>query len=72
MALVRFGDKHIIQRGRRLVLPNSLLQNIGAQEGDHIELFFDTEEKAIVVKKSQTVPQGGRGQRSRRQGHNQT
>lgn len=66
MKLVSFGSTSV-QKGRRVRLGESLLQNLGIQEGDQVELFLDTEEEAIVVKKAQTAPQGKeRSRRARR------
>lgn len=52
--LPRFGVRSI-QRGRRIALDDELLQNLGIQEGDQVELFLDTEEEAIIIKKFQDL-----------------
>lgn len=52
--LVPFEDG-LIQKGRRIAIPDKLLQNVGLKEGDAVELFYDaggnSDEKAIVIKK---------------------
>jgi len=52
MKLVSFGVTSV-QKGRRISLDDSLLQNLSIKVGDQVEIFLDTEEEAIVVKKSQ-------------------
>ena len=52
MKKVSFG-KTSIQKGRRIILDDSLLQNLNIQEGDPVELFLDIKEEAILIKKSQ-------------------
>ncbi len=59
--LVSFGVRPI-QKGRRLALQNNLLQNLGVNEGDYVEVLFDSDEKAIVVRKPGTTNE--RAQRS--------
>ena len=54
MKLVSFGDA-IIQKLRRVTLDDSLLRNLGINEGDAVELFLDTEEEAIIIKKSRST-----------------
>ena len=48
---VSFGSR-IIQRLKRISLDYNLLDNLQVREGDTVDLYFDTEEKAIVIKKS--------------------
>ena len=60
MKLVSFGVTSV-QKGRRLTLDDSLLQNLGIKERDEVELFLDTEEEAIVIKKSQSSRSRGKG-----------
>jgi len=52
MARVSFGTKSI-QKLKRVSLNHSLLDNLDVREGDTVDLYFDTEEKAIIIKKSQ-------------------
>ena len=52
MARVSFGTKSI-QKLKRISLDHNLLGNLDVHEGDAVDLYFDTEEKAIVIKKSQ-------------------
>lgn len=52
MARVSFGTK-CIQKLKRVSLDHNLLDNLDVREGDAVDLYFDTEEKAIVIKKSQ-------------------
>lgn len=54
MKLISFGAASI-QKGRRIAIADNLLQNLGIKEGDLVELFLNTKEKAIVVKKSQNA-----------------
>ena len=51
MKKVSFGITSV-QKGRRIILDDSLLQNLGIREGDPVELFLDIREEAIIVKKS--------------------
>lgn len=51
MARVLFGTKSI-QKLKRVSLNHSLLENLDVREGDAVDLYFDTEEKAIIIKKS--------------------
>ena len=51
MARVSFGTKSI-QKMKRVSLNHSLLDNLNVSEGDAVDLYFDTEEKAIIIKKS--------------------
>lgn len=48
---VSFGSR-IIQRLKRISLDYNLLDNLQVREGDTVDLYFDTEEKTIVIKKS--------------------
>jgi bifunctional DNA-binding transcriptional regulator/antitoxin component of YhaV-PrlF toxin-antitoxin module len=41
-----------VQKGRRITLDGSLLQNLSIKEGDPVELFLDIKDEAIIVKKS--------------------
>ncbi len=74
--LVPFEDV-LIQQGRRIAISKKLLQNVGLQEGDAIELFYDAGdtpgEKAIVIKKSKDPGKvKPRGRRRTRQSTEQT
>jgi len=51
MARVSFGTR-FIQKLKRVSLDHNLLDNLDVREGDAVDLYFDTEEKAVVVKKS--------------------
>jgi len=51
MPRVSFGSR-VVQKLKRVSLNHNLLENIQVKEGDTIDLYFDTEEKAIVIKKS--------------------
>ena len=51
MKYVSFGFT-TVQKGRRIIIHDSLLQNLGIKEGDSLELFLNTKEKSIVVRKS--------------------
>ncbi len=51
MKKVSFGITSV-QKGRRIILDDSLLQNLDIKEGDPVELFLDIREEAIIVKKS--------------------
>lgn len=55
MKLVSFGVTSI-QKGRRISLDDSLLKNLSIKVGDQVEIFLDTEEEAVVVKKAQNPP----------------
>ncbi len=48
---VSFGSR-IVQKLKRVSLDHNLLDNLHVREGDTVDLYFDTEEKAIVIKKS--------------------
>jgi len=48
---VSFGSR-IVQKLKRISLDHNLLDNLQVREGDVVDLYFDTEEKAIVIKKS--------------------
>ena len=52
MKKVSFGITSV-QKGRRIILDDSLLQNLDIKEGDPVELFLDVKEEAILIKKSQ-------------------
>ena len=54
MKKVSFGITSV-QKGRRIILDDSLLQNLNIKEGDPVELFLDVREEAIVVKKLQNM-----------------
>lgn len=54
MSRVSFGSR-IIQKLKRISLDHNLLDNLQVQEGEAIDLYFDTEEKAIVIKKSENT-----------------
>jgi len=51
MPRVSFG-RRVVQKLKRVSLNHNLLENIQVKEGDTIDLYFDTEEQAIVIKKS--------------------
>lgn len=51
MARVSFGTKYI-QKLKRVSLNHNLLDNLDVREGDAVDLYFDTKEKAIMIKKS--------------------
>jgi bifunctional DNA-binding transcriptional regulator/antitoxin component of YhaV-PrlF toxin-antitoxin module len=54
MKKVSFGITSV-QKGRRIILDESLLQNLDIEEGDPVELFLDTKEEAIIVKKPHNI-----------------
>lgn len=51
MPRVSFGSR-IVQKLKRISLDHNLLDNLQVREGDSVDLYFDPEEKAIVIKKS--------------------
>jgi len=51
MPRVSFGSR-VVQKLKRVSLNHNLLENLQVKEGDIIDLYFDTEEEAIVIKKS--------------------
>ena len=51
MARVSFGTK-TIQKLNRISLDHNLLDNLDVHEGDAVDLYLDTQERAIVIKKS--------------------
>jgi DNA-binding IclR family transcriptional regulator len=51
MPRVSFGNR-VVQKLKRVSLNHNLLENLQVKEGDTIDLYFDTDEKAIVIKKS--------------------
>ena len=51
MHRVSFGSR-MVQKLKRVSLNHNLLENLQVKEGDTVDLYFDTEEKAIVIKKS--------------------
>jgi hypothetical protein len=51
MPRVSFGSR-IVQKLKRISLDHNLLDNLQVREGDSVDLFFDPEDKAIVIKKS--------------------
>ena len=51
MARVSFGSR-TIQKLKRVSLNHSLLDNLNVSEGDTVDLYFDTDEIAVVIKKS--------------------
>jgi len=53
--LPSFGVRSV-QKGRRIAVDERLLQNLSIQEGDQVELFLDTQDEAIVIKKVQNRP----------------
>ena len=52
MKKVSFGITSV-QKGRRIILDDSLLQNLDIKEGDPVEIFLDIREEAILIRKSQ-------------------
>jgi len=51
MSRVSFGSR-IVQKLKRVSLDQKLLDNLQIREGDTVDLYFDTREKAVVIKKS--------------------
>ena len=51
MPRVSFGSR-IVQKLKRISLNHNLLDNLQVREGAAVDLYFDIEEKAIVIKKS--------------------
>jgi len=51
MPRVSFG-RRIVQKLKRISLDHNLLNNLQVREGDSVDLYFDPEDKAIVIKKS--------------------
>jgi len=51
MPRVSFGSR-VVQKLKRVSLDHNLLENLQVKEGDTIDLYFDTDEQAIVIKKS--------------------
>jgi DNA-binding IclR family transcriptional regulator len=51
MPRVSFGNR-VVQKLKRVSLNHNLLENLQVKEGDTIDLYFDTDEQAIVIKKS--------------------
>ena len=51
MSRVLFASR-TIQKLKRVRLDHNLLENLQVQEGDTVDLYLDTEEKAILIKKS--------------------
>ena len=51
MPRVSFGSR-VVQKLKRVSLNHNLLENLHVKEGDTIDLYFDTGENAIVIKKS--------------------
>ena len=51
MPRVSFGSR-MVQKLKRVSLNHNLLENLQVKEGDTIDLYFDTDEEAIVIKKS--------------------
>jgi len=54
MSRVSFGSR-IVQKLKRISLDHNLLDNLQVREGDSVDLYFDPEEKAIVIKKSNNL-----------------
>jgi hypothetical protein len=46
-------DKKTVQKHGRVVLTRALLGNLNLREGDEVDLFFDSKDKAVVIIKSQ-------------------
>lgn len=58
-------DTKPIQKGSRVRLGHNLLRNLGIAEGDQVDLFYDAEEEAIVVKRSQLdTKRSGNGEKA--------
>ncbi len=51
MPRVSFGSR-IVQKLKRISLDHNLLDNLQVREGDYVDLYFDPEERSIVIKKS--------------------
>lgn len=51
-----FFDTKKIQKLGRILLNEALLRNAGLQEGDAIDIYFDTASKQIIIKKAEVVP----------------
>jgi ribosomal 50S subunit-recycling heat shock protein len=51
MPRVSFGSR-VVQKLKRVSLNHNLLANLQVKEGDTIDLYFDTDEQTIVIKKS--------------------
>lgn len=47
-----YMDTKSIQRLGRIALNEALLRNVGLQEGDSVEIFFDPEGKHIIIQKA--------------------
>jgi len=45
---VKFGTTSV-QANRRIALDQNLLENMGLVEGDEVRVYFDTDNKAIVI-----------------------
>jgi bifunctional DNA-binding transcriptional regulator/antitoxin component of YhaV-PrlF toxin-antitoxin module len=54
MKKVSFGVISV-QKGRRVILDESLLQNLEIKEGDPVEVFLDIKEESIVIKKPRST-----------------
>jgi len=54
---VSFGFTSV-QKGRRVTIKDSLLDNLGIKVGDPIELLLDTKEEAIVIRKPKQKARG--------------
>ncbi len=50
-----YMDTKSIQRLGRVALNDALLRNVGLQEGDSVEIYFDPEGKRIIIQKAGAV-----------------
>jgi len=48
---VHFGTKKVQKMGR-VALTEALLRNAGIQEGDSVDLYFDSTTKAIIIERT--------------------
>ncbi|MEM3074962.1 MAG: hypothetical protein QW727_03415 [Candidatus Pacearchaeota archaeon] len=47
---IKFGNSKI-QKLNRIALPNTILENLGIETGDEIEIFLDINKEEIIIKK---------------------
>ena len=45
-------DTQKIQKSNRITLSKSVITNFGVKAHDSVDIFFDTEKKALVIQKS--------------------
>jgi bifunctional DNA-binding transcriptional regulator/antitoxin component of YhaV-PrlF toxin-antitoxin module len=46
-------DTKLVQKHGRVVITRVLLDNLNLREGDEVDLFFDSKDKAVVITKAQ-------------------